>query len=62
MKIYQCCNDCEDRHPLCHADCEKKKKADLLNEKRKKQKLKENDVAGYTLDTRRKMKRRRGER
>jgi hypothetical protein len=61
MKLYECCDHCEERHPKCHANCEKKKKADKLNEKRKKQKQKESNVTAYTVETQRKMKRRRGE-
>lgn len=41
MNIYECCQDCEDRHPMCHGHCEKKAKADAEHKK-----LKEHLAAG----------------
>lgn len=61
MKLYDCCKDCLDRHPLCHATCEKKKEADAVNEKRKHAKMKELDLANYAVKRRQKIKRRLGE-
>ena len=35
MNFYDCCKDCEERHPLCHGHCEKKAKADAEFQKAK---------------------------
>lgn len=50
MRKIDCCKGCPDRHPLCHADCQKKAEVDELWNKLRKERRKNSDVIGYSKD------------
>lgn len=47
MRDVDCCKGCYDRHPLCHADCQKKAKADELWHKLREERRKNGDIIAY---------------
>lgn len=51
MSTYRCCYKCEDRHPLCHSDCEKYLDFVKKNEERKKQMRKDDIFRGYRQES-----------
>lgn len=50
MRKIDCCRGCYDRHPLCHADCQKKAEADELWSKLREERRKNGEVIGFTKD------------
>lgn len=46
-----CCKNCPDRHPLCHADCKKKAEVDELWNKLREERRKNSDIIGYYKDS-----------
>ena len=58
MRNVDCCKDCYDRHPLCHADCPKKAKADEVWNTLREERRKNSDVLGFAKDSKTKRIRR----
>lgn len=48
MKSYECCKNCYERHPLCHATCEKKAAADAEYEELKRKKAEKVPIMAYS--------------
>lgn len=59
MNIYDCCIDCEDRHPMCHGHCEKKAKADAENKKFKAHVSEGKETNEYLVTVHERIKKRR---
>lgn len=51
MRNIDCCRGCADRHPLCHAKCQKKAEADELWNKLREERRKNSDIIGYYKDS-----------
>lgn len=51
MSTYKCCYKCEDRHPLCHSDCERYLEFVKKNEERKRRMHKDDVFKGYRQES-----------
>lgn len=51
MSTYRCCYKCEDRHSLCHSDCEKYLDFVKKNEECKKKMRKDDIFRGYRQES-----------
>ena len=50
MRNIDCCRGCTERHPLCHAECQKKAEVDEIWSKLREERRKYGDVLGFTKD------------
>lgn len=58
MRNIDCCKGCAERHPLCHADCQKKAEVDEMWNKLREERRKNGNVLGYAKDSKTKRIRR----
>lgn len=48
--IYKCCKECQERHPKCHADCEKKAAEDAEYAKMKEHLKSKETIFAYSRE------------
>ena len=49
MKLYECCLNCYERYPLCHATCPKKAESDRIKEEIKQKKAEAKPCVEYQI-------------